>query len=467
MTTDSRHELEQWEGPTYQEILDEDAKYRPVSDIVRERRVVDLGSGPIPASRYTDPGFFKKEVEHVFLKSWQYACRQEEIPNVGDTYVFDLVGRSLLVVRQMDGSIRAFENICLHRGRKLMTDGGCRKAFRCPYHGFTWELDGRFRPNAVAWDFPEIDGSDFPLGEVRVAIWAGFVFANFDENAPPLEEVIEPLARHLDYWRIDECYKAAHVAKIVPANWKVVIEAFIENHHVGATHPQLAPYTGDANSQYDVLSDHVTRAIAPHGYPGLGYEGARLTPEQILQHAMRNGNRVGELVGPAFEAGMYERHYLAGIGRKNLETLTGRDLSDRCDADFLDGFSYDLFPNFHLWGSLGKKLSYRFRPVGLDHEKTLMEVFLYKLAPLDSPIPPPAQMRMLAEGEKWADTQAELSYLAGVFDQDEANMGPTQEGLRALGERPIHFGRYSEVRCRNLHRMIDVYIARGEVHDPG
>ena len=458
----NRLAVELWDGPTYQDILDGDEKFHPVSDIVREHRMVDLGTAPVSAARYTDPEFFKKEVKHVFLKTWQYAVREEEIPNEGDFYVYELVGKSLLVVRQKDGSIRAFENVCRHRGRRLATQAGCKKVFRCPYHGFTWGLDGTFKPGPVAWDFPEIDGQNFPLGEVKVGRWGGFVFVNFDPDCRPLEEVIEPLPRHFEYWKINEVYKAAHVGKVLPANWKVVAEAFLENHHVGVTHPQVSPYTPDANAQYDVLSDHVTRSISPHGYPGLLYDGPKLSPEQILDVAMRNGNKAGSNLGIEFGPDMTERRYLAVTGRHNLAERTGRDLSDRCDADFIDGFSYDLFPNFHIWGSLGTKISYRFRPVGLEHEKTLMEVFLYKLAPINRPVPRPAQMQVLGPADKWSSVVGELAYLAGVYDQDESNIPHTQEGLRDLGDRGIHFGRYSEIRCRNLHRMIDRYIASGE-----
>ncbi|HKX79838.1 MAG TPA: aromatic ring-hydroxylating dioxygenase subunit alpha [Novosphingobium sp.] len=454
--------VELWEGLTYQDILDIDDQFHPVSDIMREHRVPDLGVEPIKASRYTDPEFFKKEVEHVFLKTWQYTCREEEIPNAGDTYVYEIVGRPLIVVRQEDGSIRAFENICLHRGRKLVNHDGCKKMFRCPYHGFTWELDGKFRPGPVAWDFPAIEPDKFTLGEVRVETWAGFVFVNFDRDARPLLELMDPLPRHMEYWKIDEVYKAAHVGKILPANWKVVCEAFLENHHIAFTHPQVSCYTPDANSQNDILSDHVGRSISPHGHPGLLYEGPRLSPKEIFEVAMRNGNKAGTDAGLEFDESMTERRFLAETGRKNLSERTGRDFSDRCDADFLDGVSHDFFPNFHLWGSLATKISYRFRPVGLNHESTLMEVFLYKLAPIDRPAPPPAPLQMLEADEKWASVTGDLAYLAGVYDQDESNILHMQEGLRGLGNRSIHFARVSEIRCRNLHRMVDRYIAQGE-----
>jgi hypothetical protein len=263
---------------------------------------------------------------------------------------------------------------------------------------------------------------------------------------------------------MDECYMSAHVGKLVPANWKAVAEAFIENHHVAATHPQISPYTGDANSQYDILSDHVTRAIAPYGHPGLLYEGAQMTSKQLLEKVMQNGSKMamaGE--GPKIpdDPDLSARRFMGDAARANVQAATGRDMSDCADANFVDGFSYDLFPNFHIWGGLSTKISYRIRPVGLDQENTLLEVFLYKLAPIDRPVPPPATFRMLSEEEKWADAH-ELEYLAGVYDQDQGNMGPCQEGMRALGDGVIHFARYSEIRCRNLHRMVDVYIEKGE-----
>lgn len=452
---------ELWDGPTYQDVLDADDKYHKSSDIVREHRVPDLGTEPVSALRYTDAAFFKDEVEHVFLKTWQYACREEEIPNAGDTYLYEIVGRPLLVVRQKDGSIRAFENICLHRGRKLENHGGCKNKFWCPYHGFTWELDGTFRPGPVSWDFPSIDPNNFPLLEVKVAVWAGFVFVNYDPNCRPFLEVADPLPRHMEYWMVNDVYKAAHVGKVLNANWKVVQEAFIENHHVGVTHPQVSPYTPDGNAQVDILSDHVGRGISYHGYQGLLYEGKPLSPEEMLALAMKNGNKAGTDAGLGHEE-TTERHFLAETGRKNLSERTGRDLSDRCDADFTDGVSHDLFPNFCLWGSLATKISYRFRPYGLDHEKCLMEVFLYKLAPANEPKPEPAKLRMVAPDEPWAVANDVLGYLSGVYDQDEINIPYVQEGLRALGDGPVHFARYSEIRCRNLHRMLDRYIAAGK-----
>jgi phenylpropionate dioxygenase-like ring-hydroxylating dioxygenase large terminal subunit len=458
----SSDDVAQAPGLSYQDILKRDP--RGVSRPLQYRCVKDLGAGQIAARRYTSREFIEREVEKVWLKTWQYACREEEIPNPGDAYVFDLVGRSLIVARQADGGVRAFRNACLHRGRTLLTDGGCKERFRCAYHGLAWNIDGSFRENPFAWDFTHVGPDQLSLPQARVETWAGFVFVNFDPNAEPLLPLLGELPAHLDYWRIADCYKAAHIGKVVPANWKVVCEAFLEGFHVAATHPQASGYIPSEKAQYDVLSDHVTRLISITGVPGGVSDGPLLDEDRVIKTMLGVGSRStapgAAMPDLALKPGQTARSLMAEVGRKALQAETGYDFSDAPDADLLDGISYDVFPNFAPWGGFAQKIVYRFRPAGLDHERTLFEVMLLKIAPKDGPRPEPARMRLLAADEQWASA-TELGYLAGIFDQDEANMGPVQDGLRAMGEDGmLTFSRYQDMRCRNLHRMIDAYLAR-------
>ena len=308
-----------------------------------------------------------------------------------------------------------------------------------------------------------MDPETFGLPETRVETWAGFVFVNFDPAAPPLRPLLGDLPQHMDYWRIDDCYKAAHVGKVVPANWKVVCEAFLEGFHVAATHPQASGYIPSERAQYDVLSDHVTRLISITGATGGVSDGPRLDEEGVIKTMLGVGSRAsapGTAMDLRLDAGQTARALMAEVGRKALQAETGYDFSFAPDADMLDGVSYDVFPNFAPWGGFAQKIVYRFRPAGLDHERTLFEVMLLKIMPKDRPRPAPAQMRLLAADQPWASA-TELGYLAGIFDQDEANMAPVQEGLRALGDTgTLTFSRYQDLRCRNLHRMIDLYMSR-------
>lgn len=449
---------------TYQQVLDEEVRHKIPSSL-RFQNTVDLGAGPVSASRYTSKEFFQREVEKVWLKTWQYAVREEEIPNPGDTYVYDLLDKSLLITRQKDGSIKALQNVCLHRGRRLATQGGCKEQFRCPFHGFAWNTDGTFRKNPFEWDFPQIDNSQFNLKETRVDTWGGFVFVNFDPDAAPLLSLLGKMPEHFEHWRIQECYKSAHVLKIVPANWKVCAEAFLEAHHLLGTHPQTMSYVAPERTQYDQITDHVTRMMSPYGTTGYLWEGPVMTEKGKVLNMLKVGTRANmpeqERERIVIAEGQNSRNYMADLSRQALKDDTGYDFSDACDADVVDGFSYDLFPAFHVWGAFPQRLCYRFRPHPTDHEKTIWEVVMLKLAPKDKPRPKPAQIRVLGDDEAWAVTVKDLGYFAGLFDQDMSNMAPTQQGLRDLGpDGAIYFSRYQEMRMRNLHRMIDVYMER-------
>jgi len=459
MTAPTKLDTAAPQAPTYQDILQRDS--RPAPAIMRPFPR-DLGVEPIKASRYTSREFFQKEVEKVFLKTWQYAVREEEIPNAGDTYIFDLLDKSLLITRQADGTIRAMQNVCLHRGRKLATQGGCKEQFRCPYHGLTWNTDGSFRHNPFSWDFPQIDETQFGLPQTRVESWAGFVFVNFDSEAPPLLDQLSPMPEHFERWRIEDCFMAAHVGKIAHANWKVCAEAFLETHHVITTHPQVGGFSGYDSAQYDVLSDHVTRFLTPSGVTPGTYHERDVNEARRLEMMFATGSRSLRSAGgspQSLASGSTARIFAAELGRNALSASTGFDFTESCDAEIIDGISYDVFPNFHLWGGFRDKIAYRFRPLAMDPEKSIMEAFLFKLAPKGSVKPGPAALRMLSDDEPWAAAD-ELGGLGALYDQDMSNMGPVQEGLRNLGEGYIQPGRYLEARVRNLHRMIDVYIAR-------
>jgi hypothetical protein len=238
----------------------------------------------------------------------------------------------------------------------------------------------------------------------------------------------------------------------------VCAEAFLEAHHVICTHPEYNLFSGYDSCQTDVLSDHVTRFLAPTG----------ITPGPFLDRGIDDNRRVQLMLAAgnrAFDhsqqielpAGTSARAFAAESVRQLVGARTGYDLSENSDADVLDGIAYDIFPNFHLWGGFKDKISYRFRPI--SHDRTLMEVFLFSLAPKDGPKPKPAKLNMLGEDQKWTDAP-ELGALAPVYDQDYSNMEPLQQGLEALGDEVLHFSKYLEMRCRNLHRMVDQYLQR-------
>lgn len=278
-------------APSVQDVLrsDPDRAVQPRSYKLDAYRF--LGDGYIPYERYTSPDFFRAEMENMWPRTWQWACREEHIPSPGDYYVYDIGKYSLLITRAEDGSIKAFYNACLHRGTKLKPSfsEGWSPKLACPFHGWTWGLDGALIELPCAWDFPHVDREKFSLPEARVDTWGGFVFVNMDDDAMPLAEYLAPLPDHAAHAALENRYVALHVQKELPYNWKVASEAFLESYHTPVTHPQLQYASGDLNTQYDIFSDHVNRLFSLAGVasPTVGGD----VPQQVILDSMVVGDR--------------------------------------------------------------------------------------------------------------------------------------------------------------------------------
>jgi nitrite reductase/ring-hydroxylating ferredoxin subunit len=448
-------------GDTYEDILNRDS--RPVPGYLREGRVPDVGVQPVAASRYFDRAFFEKEARFMWSRIWHMACREEDIPAVGDHHLYEVLGKSLIVVRTSPTEVKALYNSCLHRGRKLVTHNGCKNEFKCPYHGFTWHADGRFKENPIAWDFPQWKDREMSLPEARVDRWGGFIFVNFDSNAKPLADFIAPLAADFERFDWEDRTRTLWIQKKVRCNWKVLTEAFMESHHSFTTHPQILGSLGDANSQYDLPNDYVSRHFSASGVssPFLPPASEQEVVDFMLgrrRHPIADADKEHQL-----SDGDTARRYMADLTRRGLTETLGYDYADAADAEMLDALLYNLFPNLSFWAGHGTKLTYRWRPNGLDPETSIMDIMMHGRWPKDQPRPKPAAAIELDFDETVSSIGLPgLEALAAVFDQDFSNLPHVHEGLRATGTGEVHFGRYSEMRIRHLHHMIDRYIAEGE-----
>ena len=216
--------------PSVQSIFDTDPIAPPA--ILREESPPEgQSSDDVSRERYFSRDWQAREVEKIWRKTWQFACRIEEIPNIGDQIVYDIVNDSLVVVRTADG-VKAYINSCLHRGTMLRVDAGNAPRITCPFHGWSWTLEGELRVIPGKWDFPQVDKAKFCLPQVQVGRWGGFVFVNLDPDCEPFESYLENLPEHFAAFALDDRYVAAHVAKIMPCNWKLGMEAFTEAYHV-------------------------------------------------------------------------------------------------------------------------------------------------------------------------------------------------------------------------------------------
>jgi phenylpropionate dioxygenase-like ring-hydroxylating dioxygenase large terminal subunit len=435
---------------SYQQLLDTDT--RKVPAVLRATSRRDLGTRDVPVERYTSRAFHDLEVEKLWKRVWQMACREEEIPAVGDYMVYEIASLSVLVIRTAPDAIRAYHNVCLHRGRLLKDRAGSCTEIRCPFHGFTWALDGSLVTLPCAWDFPQVDPEQFRLPELRVGTWGGFVFVNMDPACESLADFLVGLDPQFERWPLERRYKQAHVAKPMRANWKVVQEAFMEALHVAATHPQLSPGIGDTNSQYDVY-ENFSRAITPNGTPSPELERTP-SEQEILDSVIGRGAGGESLV--RLPAGTSARAFLAAATRESLRSTCGTDYVETlCDAELSDSFYYTVFPNFHPWGAFNR-IVYRFRPNGDDPDSSLMEVML--LAPYrEGERPPPAAVHWLGIDEDW--TQApELGFLGRIFNQDAGNLPQVQRGLHALQKPGVTLALHQEAKIRHFHLLLEKWL---------
>ncbi len=444
--------------PSLQDIYDRD-EIAPPSHMREESHVV-MGSEDIPVERYFCKDYHDREVEKIWRKTWQWACRLEDIPNVGDHIVYNIVHDSLIVVRTGNepGDIRAYFNSCLHRGTMLRKEGGCVKQFRCPFHGFTWALDGTLKEVPQRWDFDHINDAEFSLPEAKVDIWGGFVFINMDENCEDLLSYLEILPEHFKEFDLESRYKAIHVAKVMPCNWKLCTEAFVEAYHVPYAHPQSLPYYGDSNTQYDTYPGvrHINRMISAQGVPSPAL-GEDFDPEKTRK-LMERDTPFYKSSKPLAE-GQSPRHHFAQLAREKISKSSGRDISDVSDSVALDLIQYSVFPNFVQFGGIGLAAGYRFRPYGDDPERSIMEMFFLFPKAEDGSHPPTPEIIWLTEEEPWSKVEA-MGSAAMVVDQDTDNLMRIQKGLRTTRKPGITLANYQESRIRHFHQTLDAYMAK-------
>jgi phenylpropionate dioxygenase-like ring-hydroxylating dioxygenase large terminal subunit len=422
--------------------------------VLLEQSPPSYGQGEVEVERYISQEWHDREMRNLWPRVWQVACREEELRRVGEHVLYEIGEHRLIVVRSEPGRIRAFRNACLHRGTELRDRPGCVNKFRCPFHGFTWKLDGTLAAVPSEWDFPRLNRTEMTLPEARVETFAGFVFINLDENAKPLSHYLSDAARHFEPFALEKRYKAVHVSQVVPCNWKVALEAFFEGFHVPYAHPQTVRYY-DAAVQYDVWpdQDHFSRLIEIGAMASLHVRD-KVTSQEILDAFQRYLPKEQQRT---LAAGETARPYAAEILRAQLASEYRTDLSHTTDSDVLDQIQYFFFPNVIPWATVGAPLVYRFRPYDDSPHQSLMEVYYLHPAPDDDPTPEvPAEIR-LEPGAQWGSV-AELGAYGPVFDQDMPNLERVQRGLRTTTKKTLPLAGYQESRIIHFHKILERYV---------
>jgi phenylpropionate dioxygenase-like ring-hydroxylating dioxygenase large terminal subunit len=416
-------------------------------------------------ARYYDRDFFKQELAKVWLKTWLFACREEDIPEVGDRVPFEVGPYSFLIVRSGEDEFKAFYNSCLHRGTKLCSVPGAGSKIACPYHAWEWNIDGSLAHIPSHWDFPMMNRANGSLRGVHLDRWGGFIFINADPDAPPLAAALSVIPAHFKDYAIEKRYTAARYRKLVGANWKLAQEAFMESYHVYGTHPAAVPYNGDSQSQYDIWDDefgHVGRQVTPSAVPSMhaGPEATTLAAVEVYAAIMKSWH-YPDAEPPVFDPAKDLRAQAAEWHRSVQTKLLGRKI-DAPDAVMIDSLLYFMFPHFTVWLSESLPFTYQFTPHKSDPELSWFDVRMLLPCPEDAPRPPAAAPVDVAIDELIADKVPEFGFLAAVFDQDMANMPLVQAGVRTADPSRTHsqLSLYQERIIQHSNEILDRYMAR-------
>lgn len=222
----------------------------------------------LAAPYYFDPAIYARELDAIFYRSWNYVGHVGELAAPG-RYVTARIGdQGLFVIRGKDGKLRAFYNVCAHRAHELLQGSGIAKVITCPYHAWSYRTDGTLRTARGSERMADFDRSEFCLKPIAVEVYSGFVFVNLDSAAPPLAELAGDLEKEIRTYapRLDELKFAHRLTYELKANWKNVVDNFLECYHCPPAHPAFVDLVDIKNYRtkcYGIYSSH----ISPPGRP--------------------------------------------------------------------------------------------------------------------------------------------------------------------------------------------------------
>ena len=187
---------------------------------------------------YFDPSYFERERQSALDPHWLAVAHISQLKGPGDYVASDLNGSPVVVIRQADGSLKGLSNVCRHRSFPIMSGAGQADCLRCPYHAWTYEIDGSLRAAPYMKDTPGFTASDIALPEVSIEVWHGFVFASLNPDAQPLVPQLQGLSSFIEAYRIDELELSLQLEFEQGWNWKVMAENFAEGYHHTTQHPK-------------------------------------------------------------------------------------------------------------------------------------------------------------------------------------------------------------------------------------
>jgi len=424
--------------------------------------------------------YAKAEADLLWAKVWQMAGRVEEIPEVGSFLTYEIGDDSILVVRTAADKIKAYHNVCPHRGRRLVSTPpgenracGTKKRFVCGFHGWAFNLDGK---NAHVLDPQDWKGAlteaRTSLAEVKVDTWGGWIFINMDPNCESLRDFLEPAASILDAFEFEKMRFKWRQWVIYPANWKTSLEAFMEPYHVAGTHTQLLKYGqfyaySKAYGMHGVSgfderdksmkmsqSSSVTRVGAGADPRVSTYELARENYETVNYAASTDTlvNAAKRLVDELPEGTSPQdviKHWLASARADDAKRgVIWPNISAENMAEA--GLAWHIFPNMSVLQGITFALCYRARPYGGDPNQCIFESYALERYP-EGQEPKTEWVYAEPTAEKWGS----------VLAQDFSNMSEVQKGMKSRGFRGTLPNPHQERKITNFHRNLAKFMGTG------
>jgi phenylpropionate dioxygenase-like ring-hydroxylating dioxygenase large terminal subunit len=422
----------------------------------------------VSTARYHSEAYHKRERERLWMRVWQVAGRADEIAEPGDWMVYRIFDQSYVLVRGKDDKVRGFVNACRHRGNAFCEGKGHSARFTCPYHNWSYGLDGAL----LAVARPDFDGtieefvgakSELGLIEVPVECFAGFIFLNPDRKTGPLSEFLGEIVDLLGPYRLDEMVPVGlNVREAINCNWKVVMDAFQEGYHVQAVHPELVKAMDESQERYGFFGDHSV-ATGPFGDANMDDFGPEKQVESV-HYLPATFPGVAEVL-PRFDerVAQYRQadgslHFPEGINGRLLlqqatrDTLTakGLDVSRLTDIQMSDNHFHLVFPNLFMTIRAGEAtviLSVP-HPEG-DPNRCIWHVMNLMWVPPGERAARREPLLEIAEGDHFP------YFLA--LEQDYDQMERQQTGLRNSALTEMALTR-QEVRLAHYHAALDGWV---------
>jgi len=437
------------------------------------RRTPGVPGTFLDKSVYHSEAFARLENERLWPAAWQMVCREQDLESVGSFVTYDILDETVVVLRSSDTEIKAFYNVCQHRGRRLLEGCGKTQRLFCKYHGWRWKLDGSI--DRIPWrdDFTNVADADVALEPVKVGLWQGWVFISLDPDVQPLEDYLRPISAALAPFRQDQMRYRWRRSVMLDANWKVALEAFMEAYHAQCTHNHMEPYSDgrtvcDIHGLHGMFRDSEIRL--PLGVPSPLTDLP--TPDDLRPNIAKFFEQLDvtlqALVTPADARGAQRiltevpedaefSEIMVRLGAFQHEEALKEGI-ERPPITYDDvrraGQDWHIFPNMVLLPAPDSFLVYRSRPDGRNVDRCRFDVFvLQRYGPGQEPdIDAVTQVV-----EDWRDAD-----WPKIFEQDFINIADVHSGMKSSGFRGSVTNPIQEAVVANFHRQLKRVVVDGE-----